>query len=200
MSPALTAIRTNLRPWVVSAALLAVAGASGWILYDLDFDTPATAAQGLPDAPEAYMENFVTVEMDGAGRPKRRIEASYMAYNADATIDLTRPHYVLYRAEGEPWNVRSERGKVSADGNVVQLLGRVGIWRNDGSGARHLDIRTEHLTVLPDSEYGETAQPVTIRTQAGTTTGTGMRAYLDETRFELLSRVRTHVYERRPRQ
>ena len=200
MIPPPTSIRTILRPWVIPAALLAAAGTSGWMLYDLDFDAPVTDARQPVDAPDAWMENFVTVEMDRAGRPKRRIEAHYMAYNADATVDLTRPHYVLYRADGAPWNVRSERGEVSADGNVVELLGQVDIWREGGSGVRHLDIRTEHLTVLPDSGYGETAQPVTIRMRAGTTTGTGMRAYLDEARIELLSRVRTHVEKRRLRQ
>ena len=110
-----------------------VAGASGWMLYGLDFDAPATA-QGSSDAPEAYMENFVTVEMDGAGEPQRRIEADYMAYLADETVELTNPRYVLFRAEGEPWHVRSERGQVSADGTVLLLLGKVEVWRNDASG------------------------------------------------------------------
>ena len=167
------------------------------MLYGLDFDAPATA-QGSSDAPEAYMENFVTVEMDGAGEPQRRIEADYMAYLADETVELTNPRYVLFRAEGEPWHVRSERGQVSADGTVLLLLGKVEVWRNDASGGRDLDIRTEHLKVLPDSEYGETAEPVTIRMRASTSTGVGMRAYLDETRFQLLAQVRTHVDGRHP--
>ena len=187
----------TLGRWGVPAALLAAAGTSGWMLYNLDFDAPVTA-QRSSDAPDAYMENFVTIEMDDAGKPKRRIEADYMAYHADETVELSNPRYVLYRAEGEPWHVRSERGQVSADGTVVLLMGNVDIWRNDASGARALDIRTEHLKVLPDSEYGETEEPVTIRTPAGTSTGVGMRAYLDETRFQLLSQVRTHVDRRRP--
>ena len=198
MIPPPPALRAALRKWIVPAALLVVAGASGWVLYDLDFDATATAPRS-PDAPDAWMENFVSVEMDGAGEPQRRIEADYMAYLADETIELVNPRYVLFRAEGEPWHVRSERGRVSADGSVVLLLGKVDIWRNDASGVLDLDIRTEHLKVLPDSEYGETAEPVTIRTRAGTSTGVGLRAYLDETRFQLLSQVRTRVDRRRPR-
>ena len=168
------------------------------MLYSLDPDAPATAPVSA-DAPAAYMENFVTVEMDDAGKPGRRIEADHLAYHADETVDLSNPRYVLYRAEGEPWRVRSERGRVSADGTVLWLTGEVDIWRNDASGARALDIRTRHLKVLPESDYGETTEPVTISTPAGTSTGVGMRAYLDESRFELLSRVRTRVDGRRPR-
>ena len=143
------------------------------------------------------MERFVTVEMDATGQPKRRLEADYMAYHADETVELTNPHYVLFRSEGEPWHVRSERGRVSGDGAVVKLLGNVDIWRNDVSGARNIDIRTQHLTVRPESEYGETREQVTIRTPAHISTGVGMRAYLGETRIELLSQVRTHVDTRR---
>ena len=189
-------IRTAYGRWTVPAAALAAAVASAWTLHSLDFGETA-AAGDASSAPDAYMERFVTVEMDGAGRPKRRLEADYMSYRADETVELTNPHYVLFRAEGEPWHVRSERGRVSADGAVVKLLGKVDIWRNDDSGARSLDIRTEHLTVRPSAEYGETDEKVTIRTPAHTSTGVGMRAYLGDTRFELLSQVRTHVDPRR---
>ena len=198
MSPLWRMVRAILRPWAIPAALLAAAGVSGWILYDIDFDAPA-AARGPSNAPDAYMENFVTVEMDGAGRPRRRIEARRMTYHADATVELSHPYYVLHRAEGEPWNVRSKRGWVSADGATLRLLGQVDIWREDGSGERALDVWTEHLTILPDSEYGETTQPVTILMPSSTTTGVGMRAYFDESRIELLSQVRTHVDRRHPR-
>ena len=191
-------VTARFRRWVFPTALLAAAGASGWVLYDLAFDAPATAPRSS-DAPDVWMENFVTVEMDGTGEPRRRIEADYMAYLADETIELVNPRYVLFRAEGEPWHVRSERGRISADGSVVLLLGRVDIRRNDASGVPDLDIRTEHLKVLPDAEYGETAEPVTIRTRASTSSGVGLRAYLDETRFQLLSQVRTRVDRRRPR-
>ena len=139
------------------------------------------------------MENFVSVEMDSAGRPGRRVEASYMAFQADRTVELTDPRYVLFRDDGEPWHVQSELGRVSPDGTVLWLIGKVDVWRNDASGTRDLDIQTEHLMVLTASEYGETAEPVTIRTPTGTTSGVGMRAWLGETRFELLSQVRTHV-------
>ena len=119
--------------WVLFAVLLVAAGASGWVLYDLDPSDDSTA-RAAPDAPEAYMENFVSVEMDGTGRPKRRVEASYMAYHADRSVELTDPRYVLFRDDGEPWHVRSEHGRLSPDGTVLWLLGRVDIWRNDACG------------------------------------------------------------------
>ena len=183
--------------WIVAAVLLAIAGASGWALRTLDSGS-LEASRRASGEPDAYMEHFVTVEMDDEGKPKRRLEADYMAFHPDETTELSNPYYVLYPADGEPWHVRSERGRISADGNVVTLLGRVDIWRNDGSGARDLDIRTGNLKVLSGSAYGETEEPVTIRTPTSTSQGVGMRAWLDERRIELLSEVRTHVDRRRP--
>ena len=185
----------TFRRWVLPAALLAVAGATGWMLQHLD-DTTSETLDRPSDAPDAYMDDFVTVETDDAGRPKRRLEADHMVYRVDQTIMLTNPYYVLYRTEGEPWHVRSDHGQMSADGNVLLLTGNVDVWRNDETGARDLDIRTEDLTVLPESEYGETAKPVTISMPTSTSKGVGMRAWLDETRIELLSEVTTHVDRR----
>lgn len=197
MTPRWVTVITPLRQSLLLATLLAAAGATGWVLYNLDSRAQVTVP-GSPGAPDAYMDNFVTVEMDGAGKPKRRVHASYMAYHADRTVELTHPRYVLFPAEGEPWHIQSERGHVSADGTVVWLLGNVDIWRNDASGARDLDIWTEQMKVLRDTEYAETTEPVTIRTPGSISTGVGMRAYIDESRFQLLTQVRTDVH-RRPR-
>ena len=185
------------RRWAVVSVLLVAAGASGWVLRSLDSDDPETAWR-VPGEPDSYMERFVTVEMDDAGKPKRRLEAEYMAFHPDGTTEPSHPYYVFHLAEGEPWHVRSGHGRISADGKVVLLPGRVDIWRNDESGTRTLDIRTTDLEVSTESGYGETDEPVTIRTPASTSKGVGMRAWLDERRIELLSEVRTHVDGRRP--
>jgi lipopolysaccharide export system protein LptC len=97
----------------------------------------------------------------------------------------------MYRQEGEPWHVRSERGWVSPSGDVMLLLGKVHIWRNNASGLKELDIKTEDLRVLPEDEYGETDKPVLITTPTSETRGVGMKAHLAESRLELLSNVKT---------
>jgi len=122
------------------------------------------------------------------------LSAAYMAHFADTqTKELTHPHLVVYREEAEPWHVASERGWVSADNDVLMLLGKVNIWRNRPDGKREIHIETEDLRVLPDDEYAETALPVSISTPESHTRGTGMRAYLGDSRVQLLSKVRTMI-------
>ncbi len=74
------------------------------------------------------------------------------------------------------------------------LLGKVHIWKNALSGERQVDIRTEDLRVLPETEYGETDKQVIITTPSSQSRGVGMRAWLKQSRLELLSQVHT-VYE-----
>ena len=180
-----------IRRYGALSVMIAVAAASFWTLRHLDVDLfgPSDTARHTPDL---YLENFVTTAMGPDGRPMRRVEAEYMAHFPDTdTHEFQRPYMVMYREQGEPWHVRSERGWLSASGDVMLLLGKVHIWRNNASGVKELDIKTEDLRVLPEREYGETDKPVLITTPASQTRGIGMRAHLAESRLELLSNVHT---------
>ena len=175
-------------PMLVMGVFAAV---SFWTLRELDLGV-FEAEEGAAHTPDFYMEGFVSTAMGPDGRPHRIVEAEYMAHFPDTdTHEFQRPYMIMHRAAGEPWHVRSERGWLSASGDVMLLLGRVHIWRNDAKGIKELDIRTEDLRVLPERDYGETDKPVVITTPTSETHGVGMRAHLAESRLELLSKVRT---------
>ena len=175
--------------------LVVLAVGSGWVLHSLEpellrrVDSPG-------HVPDFFVENFTTTTMDERGFPKQRLRAEYMAHFPDTdTNEFTRPYLIMYRDGADPWHVKSERGWLSASGEVMFLLGRVLIWRNGPDGKLRMEIETEDLRVLPDSDYGETDKQVVITTPHSRSKGVGMRAYLDESRLELLSQVQT-VYDR----
>ncbi len=177
--------------------MVLIAIASFWILRQLEPDLFGSR-RTQRHVPDFYMENFVTTTMNKAGTPKRRVEAEYMAHFPDTnTHEFQRPDMLIYRPQGSPWHVRSERGWLSSSGDVMLLLGKVHIWRNTPDNQKHLDIRTEDLRVLPEREYGETDKPVTITTATSRTTGTGMRAHLAQNRLEILNDVHTHYEPKR---
>ncbi len=188
----MAAVSALLRRYGPLSVMLAVAVASFWTLRNLDVDLLAPP-EGGRHVPDLYMENFVTTAMGPTGLPRRRVEAEYMAHFPDTdTHEFQRPYMIMYREQGEPWHVRSERGWLSASGDVMLLLGKVHIWRNNASGLKELDIKTEDLRVLPEREYGETDKSVLITTPTTRTRGVGMKAHLAESRLELLSDVHTH--------
>ena len=139
-----------------------------------------------------YVEKFTSTTMDENGFPHRRVSADFMAHFPDTdTHELSKPYMVMYREASEPWHVRSERGWISSNGDVLLLLGKVHIWRNDSTGKRQMDIRTEDMRVLPNTNYGETDKLVIITSPGSESRGVGMRAFLDQSRLELLSQVHT---------
>jgi lipopolysaccharide export system protein LptC len=190
-------LKTRLRPafgtWVPALTLVLLAVISTvWLSQLGGRDVQQKRFEG--HAPDLTMEEFEVTTMGEDGSPSHRLSAAYMAHFADTqTKELTHPHLVVYREEAEPWHVASERGWVSADNDVLMLLGEVNIWRNRPDGKREIHIETEDLRVLPDDEYAETALPVSISTPESHTRGTGMRAYLGDSRVQLLSKVRTTI-------
>lgn len=167
---------------------------SAWLVARLD--TGVTQDPGTPagDVPDLYMVNFTTTTMNQQGRPDRRLSAERMAhFPATGIQEFVRPHLSLYQESGEPWQVSSERGVLSADGDELMLLGEVDIWRNNPDGTLGIRIETSDVRVLPDTEYAETDDSALITTASGRTSGVGMRAFLKQERVELLSEVHTIV-------
>jgi lipopolysaccharide export system protein LptC len=178
-----------------SSVLLLLAGISAWLLHDVD-------PSGLDSAPTSrhaadfFVENFTATTMDENGNPRRRVQAEHMAHFPDTnTHELKQPYLQVFNAASLPWHVTSQRGWLSAKGDVMLLLGEVHIWRNAPDGTRKMDIKTSDLRVLPESEYGETDKPVVITTPHSQSHSVGMRAFLDQGRLEMLSQVRT-IYDR----
>ena len=179
--------------WVPTAVLAVLAVASSlWLAQVGELEEQKTRFTG--HAPDLTMDEFQVTTMGEDGNPLRRLSAAHMAhYNDTRTKELRRPHLVVYQEDAEPWHVASERGWVSAENDVLMLLGKVDIWRNYPDGKREIHIETEDLRVLPHEEFAETELPVTISTPESLTRGTGMRAYLGESRVQLLSMVRTKI-------
>jgi lipopolysaccharide export system protein LptC len=179
--------------WVPTAVLVALAVASSvWLAQLGQSDRQTERFTG--HAPDLTMEEFQVTTMGEDGNKLRRLSAAYMAHFSDTqTKELRRPHLVVYQDKAEPWHIASERGWVSADNDVLMLLGKVDIWRDYEDGRREIHIETEDLRVLPHEEYADTELPVTISTPESLTRGTGMRAYLSESRVQLLSRVKTTI-------
>ncbi len=182
-----------LGTWVPAVVLVGLAVASTLWLAELG-NPPGETKRFTGHAPDFTMEEFEVTTMGENGSPLHRLSAAYMAHFSDTdTKELTHPHLIIYREDTQPWHVASERGWVSADNDVLMLLGKVNIWRNSPDGKREIHIETEDLRVLPGEEYAETELPASISTPESFTRGTGMRAYLGESRVQLLSMVKTII-------
>ncbi len=175
--------------------LLALSGASTWLVYRIDQSEPR-AARPRSHEPDSYMEGFTRTAMDERGHVKTRLYAERMFhYPDDDSTRLTRPRMEILQ-DGPPWYAAAETGFVDATGEVVLLRGEVRIWRDDKAGGRAIEVITTRMRVLPTTRYAETDDPVTLVTPDSVTHAVGMRGDLRFNRLELLKQVRTR-YETR---
>lgn len=180
--------------WSLPALLLALALASAWLLHHLSGDGPREDADERHD-PDLFMNDFVTTFMDEQGRPEQDLRARRMEHYPDTdTHELVLPHMRVFQDNANPVQVRSERGWLSADGDLALLQGRVYIWQDDLDGSREMEIITRDMRVFLDRDYVETEHPAVMRTESGESHSIGLRAYLDINRLELLQQVQT-TYE-----
>ena len=192
--PALsTPLTERFRQWLPGVALILLAAATLIISRQLDESDPKRQS-GRLENPDFYMQNFVTTVMGADGVADRTLKARRLEHFPETNEkELTEPYLVLYQTGAPAWHVRSESGWISPSGDVVVLRGRVHAWRVSETGARLIDIHTRDLRILPETDYGETDKAVTIATADQRTVGLGMRAFLAESRVELMAQVKTRL-------
>lgn len=178
--------------------LVVIAAISYWALDKLTEDD-LTKLSELAHYPDYYMENFTTITMNQDGKPKNRLYADYMAhYPDDNTSELHQPELEIFRENKQPINVRSDRGWVTSNNEVILLKGNVYLYQNDDDGKLKTELLAEDAKVLVAEKYAETDNPTTLISRKSTTTSIGMRAYLQEQRLEFLSNVRTTIESSTP--
>ncbi len=181
-----------IRRWLPTACLTVVALASVLWLQRVQESAANRNTETSKHDPDFYLEDFVQTSMDLDGTRKHELSGERLVHFPDTdTHELTKPYLKVFRPGLTPWHIESERGWVSATGEVVLLMGKVHAWRDDQLGGRELDMRTRDLRILTQTDYAETDQPVVIRNRHGESRGIGMRAFMADERIELLARVTT---------
>lgn len=179
--------------WKIAAILILLAIASAWLLDKLaggETDKQEKSAH----FPDYYMENFITTTMKQDGTLKNKLYADHLAhYPDDDTTELDKPKLEVFRDEGLPVMIKSDKGWITSDNEVVLLTGDVTLWQDNIDGSRRLEVVTADVKVLTKQEYAETDQPATLTSNRTIIKATGVRAYFKESRIELLNNVHTTI-------
>ncbi|NBA97110.1 LPS export ABC transporter periplasmic protein LptC [Pseudomonas sp. R5(2019)] len=177
----------NIALFCVIAALLAAVGY--WNISPESFlDKPVATVD--ESAIDYYAINARSVQFLPDGKLQYEMTADKVEHVMTSEITLlTKPDLQMYRGTAYPWHVQSERGEVNPDGTEVELIDSVRIARTDQKNRATL-ITSSRMTVFPHKEYAQTEQAVRIEGAGGVTTATGMKAYLNDSRINLLSNVR----------
>ncbi len=151
--------------------------------------------------PDLYMRNATITQFTKSGERQHKINAKLFTHFPLTDITtLKEPDMTLYSTDDEanPWDIVAKHGRllpnVGFRDEIIELWDDVLAIQTDLEG-NFVNIRTNSLTVHPETDYAETDQRVTIDDNSGRTTAAGMKAYFEEGKFLFYShgneRVRT---------
>jgi lipopolysaccharide export system protein LptC len=174
------------------AALAVLAGLSALFLSSIESSLNENSYDN-DDVPQLYMDNFEINYIDQEGLLKYIFIAPYLVQlpGQEGTRVRHPKMDIFENGRTRIWLLQAEKGWISPDNDIIRLE-TVKATRPPSSGEYPMVLTTSHLTLYPDEDFAETAEPVRMESPQVTITGTGLEAYLDEQRLNLLSDVQSH--------
>jgi lipopolysaccharide export system protein LptC len=174
---------------VLTLVLLAGAILSSWSLWrNRQAEHRAAAASTRSDY---VLRDFELVALDDQGRESFTLRAPQLQQTPGAkTMDLATPLFLLPDDQGHYWQVRAQRGQVSADRDRITLRGDV-LTTNPPEEARKVAMATQELNVFPDKKRASSPAVVTITQPGSILRGRGLEVELASKRYVLKSQVRS---------
>ena len=197
-------MRSYSRPLGLVAIVIILAGAYFIGRGGRGADETDEAMAEAPD-PGYAARDAVVIETGYDGRERYRLKASVIRQHLDATaIDLEQLEMDYHpgaqpavpgeapasaRLSQETWHLKSDHGRVRADGDDVQLTGNVVVTGTTPTDSEPITLRTDSMRINTPTEFIETADPVTIHWSGHELTAIGMKADLKAGTLRLESDV-----------
>jgi len=163
-----------------------------WFLADL-FEIKQQSVVKVADHSADYFSiGYYKKEMDQQGLVKSELNAEKMIHYADdQTTHLDEPIMTLYNADVPPWVIQSETAILEADGDHLQLLGKVLVSREGSEQIRPFKLTTTNLRVQLSTNYAETKKWAKIIDDRNRTEGIGLEiTFVEPVKLKFLSKVK----------
>ena len=178
-------------PHITLATLISIAilAAVSVIFYEQEVKPEFQPRPTLQSEPDFYLTQMKVTEYRDSGQVRYYFVADQAEHFPDGDYTLAeRPDITLFDEKGIPWLIQAMKGRVTANYQTVKLWDQVIMQRD--TPADPLELSTRAMTLFPKRDYAETEQPVRITSLNSLVTATGMQAYLDQERVELLNHVK----------
>ena len=103
---------------------------------------------------------------------------------------LQTPHIIIAQVDQPSWEIRSKKAKSFNGGQRIIFIDKVVVHQNPGDKTQESTLKTEEVTYYPKEKKATTDLFVTFEQPGNIIESTGMNAYLDEKRVELLHQAR----------
>lgn len=186
--------RQSAQRWRQSALIAAgavLALGSFWLLQMVSRDETALQASQGGAEPDYFVDHFSAVRMSRTGLPAYIVSGVKLTHRPDDDSSEIAQPFVRKLTPGQPpTDMRAEHARIDQNNSRVQLNRNVVVERAAGPGVQYLRLTTPALTVFPDADRMQTAQPVEMRLGASVLTGIGMQADNAARQVDILQRLR----------
>ena len=166
---------------------------SSWFLADLFEETDVEKVKVKEHTPDYFSTGYYKKEMTEDGLIKSELIADKMIhYSDDETTHLENPVMTLHNIDDvPPWVIKSETAILEADGDHIQMLGKVFVSRAGTKKLRLFKLNTSKMNVQLSTDYAETDQWAEIIDAQNTTKGVGLEiTFKEPVRIKFLSKVK----------
>ncbi len=155
--------------------LAALAILTFWLRYVTELDEPRRDGKHRHD-PDYIVSDIVLRKLDQNGQLKYTLRATDVRhYPDDDTTDLLKPNVVYQYVKKPPVTISAERGHATSDGERIDLMDNVRIYRPASGKDQALTATMNELSVFPDDETAFTKSPVLITQGKSWVKGVGMQ-------------------------
>jgi lipopolysaccharide export system protein LptC len=176
----------SLRQWL-TLALLVVALVSGWSIWRHARPDGQEAVQARSDY---VLRDYELVALNQQGREAFILTGPLLWRDPAAkTLALEMPRFLVPGRDRDEWEIRAQRGWVSATGDRLDLRERVQML-SPAQTPPPTRIETDWLQVDLNQKQAHTQAEVMLTRPGLTMRGQGLEADFDRRQVSLLSRVR----------
>ena len=144
------------------------------------------------------LHDFELVALDRQGHESFTLRAPTLTRDpAVRTLAITTPAFVIPPrdgAPGDPWDVRSKTGWVSAGGDEIRLRGDV-VATSAGNDGKPVRMDTQQLDVFPDAKRATSKVAVSVKQPGLILIGRTLDARLDSRHITMKDTKARYVHE-----
>jgi len=171
-----------------------VAGSTFWLVQINSPREKVTGPQVKRHEPDYYMDRFSATELDESGNTKLRFNGDKMVhYDDDQTYAFTLPAMRAYQPGRPPVSGRADRGKMNADGSIIDLYDNGFVIRSQGPDPKQdpqMTAASEYFRILVNDDIVKTDKPVELTRGASAMTANGLIFNNVTREVQLLGNVR----------
>ncbi|WP_454784094.1 LPS export ABC transporter periplasmic protein LptC [Legionella sp. WA2024007413] len=167
---------------------LIILACSGWY-YSHSTVKIRLDSETLANSVDTTIVNVTVRQFNPEGTLANVLTAPFMQHIQKGNVYLLQnPHIIVSQEEQPPWDISSLKAKSFEGGKQITFTGNVVVRQKKGT--EESTLKTEEVTYFPKEKKASSDLLVTYQQPGNIVQSTGMNAYLDEKRVELLHQAR----------